>query len=249
MDKYQASLMTTDTSFIGYVNDKEPSLTKCFTDGEITITQNADITVAGYILYIAHPCIDQVFAVKSGNRFAFNLENNTSYSNKRLPKRFAFPLSFNDKIDYVLIVFKHNLADDLIIPVKFIDADKDLYYKNLAKEQNARLLEQAQLKHSTGTSLVNFYFQPCCNDCARTEIDLYLAQGHFSYPTGSFTASSRLSGGKIEQLIGKYVADRDTLFKSVSGLARGVYGYKIRQLDATGNVLCESDFFFFQITK
>lgn len=243
--------MNTSRSYIAYINDKEKNVVKCYADDKITIKQDEDITVKGYILYVANKSIERVLAIKASKEIVFKTEHDELGSSPKSgdQNRFYLPLSFDDKIESIRIVFVNNLADDLVIPVELVDADKDKYYSKIEKAKHDDLLAKAQIKHSTGADLVNIYFQPCCDAYAKTEIELYLAKGRFSQPSGMCVTffTPQLLGGTVEQLIGKYKVDDGSLFKSISGLAKRVYGYKVRQLDADGKILCESDFAFFSI--
>ena len=247
MDKYQKYLMDTACSYIAYANDRAENIIKCYSDDKITITQDDDITVSGYILYVKNKSIEHVVAIRSEKQIALMVESDFEECGKQ--NRFFIPLSFDDKIESIKIVFKNHLADDLTIPVEYVEADKEKYYAKVAQEQKVALLAKAQIKHSTGADLVDIYFQPCCDAYAKTEIELYLATGRFdsSYSMGPTIFPPQLLDGQVEQLIGKYVIDDGTLFKSISGLAKRIYGYKVRQFDADGKVLCESDFTFFSI--
>ena len=251
MDKYQKYLMNTARSYFAYINEKEKNIVKCYTNDKIMITQDEDITVGGYFLYIANKSFERVFAIKGEQQIALKAEFDPIMSSKSSgeQRRFFLPLSFDNRIESIKIVFNNNLADDLIIPVIYVEANKEKYYAKVAQEQNAKLLAKAQIKHSTGADLVNIYFQPCCDTYAKTEIELYLANGNFSRPSSMCVTffTPQLLGGQVEQLIGKYVIEDGSLFKSISGLAKRVYGYKVRQFDANGKILCESDFAFFSI--
>ncbi len=251
MNQYQKYLMSTSRSYIAYINDKEKNIIKCYADNKITITQDEDITVEGYVLYIANNSFEKVFAITGSKAVALKIEHDTVMSSPKSgdQDRFIYPLSFDNKIEGIRIVFKNSLADDLLIPVEYVEADKAKYYSKIEKAKKDDLIAKAQIKHSTGSDLVNIYFQPCCDAYAKTEIELYLAKGRFSQPSGQCVTffTPQLLGGQVEQLIGKYVIEDGSLFKSISGLAKRVYGYKIRQFDINSKILFESDFAFFSI--
>ncbi len=252
MDKYQKCLMDTSRSYIAYINDKEKSVIKCFSDGKITIKQDNDITVGGYILYLANKSFECVFAIKDGKESMLKTEHDDVGSSPKSgdQSRFYYSLSFDDKIEGVRIVFKNNLADALIIPIEFIEADKEAYYNKIEKAKREELIKKAQINASAGADLVNIYFQPCCDNYGKTEIELYLAKGRFSQPRGMCVTffTPQLLGGEIEQLIGKYtIDDKEVMFKSISGLAKRVYGYRVRQFSTSSELLFETDYAFFSI--
>ncbi len=229
MDKYQRCLMDTSRSYIAYINDKEKNVVKCYADDKITIKQDEDITVKGYVLYVANKSIERVLAIKASKEIVFKTEHDELGSSPKSgdQNRFYLPLSFDDKIESIRIVFVNNLADDLVIPVEYIEADKEKYYSKIEKVKKDDLLAKAQIKHSTGNDLVNIYFQPCCEDYDNTTIILYWG----------------------EQLMAKYKVDKEVFFKSISGLAYGTYYYELIQCNANGDELLHTEKIKFIISR
>ena len=229
MDKYQKYLMNMARSYFAYINEKEKNIVKCYTNDKIMITQDEDITVGGYFLYIANKSFERVFAIKGEQQIALKAEFDPIMSSKSSgeQRRFFLPLSFDNRIESIKIVFNNNLADDLIIPVIYVEANKEKYYAKVAQEQNAKLLAKAQIKHSTGADLVNIYFQPCSDDYFSTTIILY--QGNM--------------------LMAKYKIDPEVFFKSISGLAYGEYSYELIQYDKDGKELMRTDKIRFSISR
>lgn len=229
MDKYQKYLMNMARSYFAYINEKEKNIVKCYTNDKIMITQDEDITVGGYFLYIANKSFERVFAIKGEQQIALKAEFDPIMSSKSSgeQRRFFLPLSFDNRIESIKIVFNNNLADDLIIPVIYVEANKEKYYAKVAQEQNAKLLAKAQIKHATGADLVNIYFQPCSDDYFSTTIILY--QGNM--------------------LMAKYKIDPEVFFKSISGLAYGEYSYEVIQYDKDGNELMRTDKIRFSISR
>lgn len=229
MDKYQKYLMNMARSYFAYINEKEKNIVKCYTNDKIMITQDEDITVGGYFLYIANKSFERVFAIKGEQQIALKAEFDPIMSSKSSgeQRRFFLPLSFDNRIESIKIVFNNNLADDLIIPVIYVEANKEKYYAKVAQEQNAKLLAKAQIKHATGADLVNIYFQPCSDDYFSTTIILY--QGNM--------------------LMAKYKIDPEVFFKSISGLAYGEYSYEVIQYDKDGKELMRTDKIRFSISR
>ena len=229
MDKYQKYLMNMARSYFAYINEKEKNIVKCYTNDKIMITQDEDITVGGYFLYIANKSFERVFAIKGEQQIALKAEFDPIMSSKSSgeQRRFFLPLSFDNRIESIKIVFNNNLADDLIIPVIYVEANKEKYYAKVAQEQNAKLLAKAQIKHATGADLVNIYFQPCSDDYFSTTIILY--QGNM--------------------LMAKYKIDPEVFFKSISGLAYGEYSYEVIQYDKDGKELMRTDKIMFSISR
>jgi hypothetical protein len=140
--------------------------------------------------------------------------------------RFFLPISFDNKIDAIKIVFKNNLADDLIFPAIYEEADKEKYYAKKEQERKDGLLKTAQVKSATGSNLVNIYFQPCCEEYKRTEIVLY----------------------KDDMMLAKYKINEEIFFHSIGGLAYGKYEFVLKQFDASENILIQTDKLNFTIS-
>jgi len=225
MDKYQKYLMELSHSYISYIlKEKEKN---CFNDGKITIKQDEDITITKYQLHISSKAIESVFAINSGKEEKLNESIDPIYSSPKSgeQKRFSIELDFEKRIESIKIVFVDNLADDLIIPVVYAEANKEQYYAKKEKERKDSLLKKADIKVSTGADLVNIYFQPCLEDYLRTEIILY----------------------KDGMMLAKYKVDEEVFFKSINGLAYGKYEFVLKQFNTRNETILETDKISFQI--
>lgn len=227
-------------------------------NGILIINQYDDITITKYALVLGKEVVkalNKLYVLKNGEWTEISIANISTknsfghtfgFDN---PQGYIVPIDFDDKADKLKITFVNNIADDYIIELKFVEADKDLYYQKQAETRRNTYIEAAQIKHSTGADLVNIYFQPCCANCGKTEVELYIAKGKYASPgRGTYVACARpLIGGEVQQLIGKFTVDGGFLFKSISGLANGVYAYRLRQFSKNDEMLFESDFQFFEI--
>ena len=227
MDKYQEYLMNAHCSYYGFAIGGKIVNWEILQNERIVLKQNEDISIKNYYLYIANKTFDAVFAIKNGKETSLKQEHDPEYSSPKSgnQNRFLLPIDFDDKIDEIKIVFKNNLADDLIIPVIYEEADKKAYYAKQEKKRRDDLLAAADIKCSTGAALVNVYFQPCSKDYCRTEITLF----------------------RDNKVLAKYKVDGDCFFKSISGLAYGKYSFSLKQYDKTGNTLVDSEQVFFTI--
>lgn len=254
MDKYQCYIMKKHT----------PSLYgKCFSpQGDvhgfkvvwddsyiITLYQHENITFLNYVLYIQCEAIviDSIFAIRKGEQI--KLKNGDE-------QILTLPIDFDDRFDSLKIVFKDNLADDVIVPLVYKEADKNAYYAHIEHERRVELLKNANIKISTGSDLVNIYFQPCNSAYSKTIIELYTATGSFKQNNitgpipifdGMNFAPPKLLGGTIDMKIGQFKVEADMFFKSITGLAHGVYAIKLIQFDKNNNELIKSDELFFVI--
>ena len=160
---------------------------------------------------------------------------------------FSVILDFENRVEKVKFTFADNIVDDYTFSIQYVEADKDLYYQKQAESQRNTYIKTAQIKHSTGADLVNIYFQPCCANCGKTEIELWIAQGKRENHHGMIAYVPKLIGGIPEQMIAKFTVEEGFLFKAINGLANGVYAYRVRQLSKNEEMLFESDFQFFEI--
>lgn len=252
MDKYQSYIMK---------NCKPSLYGKCFSpQGDIqsfdvvfddsytlTLYQHENITFINYMLYIQYKVtvIDSIFAIR--NTQQVKLKNGED-------QILTLPIDFDNRFDCLKIVFKDNLADDVIIPLIYKKADKNAYYTRMEQEHRAELLKIADIKISTGADLVNVYFQPCAEKYSKAIVELYTATGKFEQqhipdviPYGVKIAPPKLLGGTINMLIGQFKVEQGMFFKSITGLAHGVYAIKLRQFDENNNELLKSDELFFVI--
>jgi hypothetical protein len=161
---------------------------------------------------------------------------------------FVVMLDFEKRVEKVKFTFADNLADDYIFTVNYTEADKDLYYKKQADNRRNTYIAAAQIKHSTGADVVNIYFQPCCAECGKTEIELWIAKGRRENHHGMIAYIPKLISAEPEQMIAKFNVEEGFLFKSINGLANGVYVYRVRQFSKNEEMLFESDFQFFEIS-
>ena len=245
MDKYQEFLMNNNNSYYVLATNGQISKETTLVDNQINLTQNEDITINDYTLYIANESIESVFMIKGVEEHAFNKETDTlSPILTRKTERFFTAINFNDKFESVKIIFKNNLADDLFLPLSYVLADKEKYYAKKEQEYKDNLLKTADIKVSTGSDLVNIYFQPCCDKYDYTEIQLYIPKDFVTVggPYGPVKKPSTWS------MIKKCKVDSEEFFKSINGLANGKYSFILKQYDKDSNILLETEHIEFSIS-
>ena len=57
----------------------------------------------------------------------------------------------------------------------------------------------------------------------------------------------RLLGAEINLLMGKFTVEDGMYFKSIGGLAKGAYGYRLSQYNSKGELLFTTDYAYFAI--
>lgn len=247
MDKYQEYIFKTSRSYYGLSVCGKSALEKVIVDDKIIFKQNDDITISDYILYIANIGIKSVFAIVGAKEtpLAQELDPVGSSPKSGNQNRFFLPISFDNKIDAIKIVFKNNLADDLIFPVIYEGADKEKYYAKKEQERKDGLLKAADIKFSTGADLVNIYFQPCCDKYEYSEIFLFV-------PKEEIVKGYTSRGKKVVEIpswsmIKKCKVPSEDFYKSIGGLAYGTYSFIVKQFDSQNKLLLETDHIEFKI--
>ena len=207
--------------------------TNCF-----TVKQDKNITKTVYVLKISQDKCPFVSAVQ--------VRKNNSYVDVPLSE---IIIDFNDRIDAIRFKFIKNIADDLEIGIAYKEADKQAYNEMQAVLQKENTLKRAAIKHSTGESLVNIYFQPCADNYDHTEILLFIPEKtevkKVGGPHGPVNQESVLSWS----LIMKTTVENGLFFKSITGLAFGRYAYIVKQFDKNNNLLIETAYIEFYIRK
>lgn len=209
MDKYQKYLMEeNEFTFIGG-SEKDRNV---WNNETFVFNQDSDIMLKGYCLNIDNKTIRSVYAITDSNESLLCSEDFDT-----LQSKLVIPIDFDNKIDKIRIVFKNNLADDLIVPFVYNEADKTDYFARKEQERRDDLIKTANVTVATGSNLVNIYFQPCSEEYAKSDIVLY----------------------KNGMMLAKYNVDEGMFFKSINGLAYGKYSFILKQYDGSCNILVE----------
>ena len=158
-------------------------------------------------------------------------------------KQYRILVDFNDKTDAIKFSFVNKIANDFILRVTYTEADKEQYYAKMAQVKKDALLATADIRVSTGSDLVNIYFQPCCDEYNHTEIILFVPKDYVTVggPYGPVEKPSSWS------LIKKCNVPTEDLFNSVNGLAYGTYAFILKQFDKNNQLLLETDYVEFSI--
>lgn len=254
MNKYQEFAIKELVRFHLW-DGKKSSMDCCQIDkGSLILNQYEDITVTDYMLIIDYN--------NDGVKKSVNVQyyENDAWKNPNELYKEKAPLiriDFNKPIKKIRIQSVNKLFEDVELSLKYVFADKEAYYAKKKEEEEANkakaveeLIKKMDIKISTGDSLANIYFSPVSDNYATAKIELYTATGRFEQHHGSVIHDGwkpKLLGGTIERLIGKYTVDEGMFFKAINGLAKGVYGIKLIQIDSNGKAIIESNFEFFVI--
>ena len=228
MNEYQKYLLSqTKNSFYGLFfsegTKREWLKDRICEKGQIILEQDEDITIKDYALYIYNTSIESIFALKGKKQTQLTLGKDP----KRSIDCFFMNIDFDQKIDSLKIIFKENLADDLIVPIVYKEADKEAYYAKQRELLRKELLSKASVRCAMGESLVNIYFQPCCENYGRTEVILYPSHNN--------------------NMLARYKVDPEIFFCAIDKLAYGGYEFVLKQFDDKENLLFETDRTYFRI--
>lgn len=136
-------------------------------------------------------------------------------------------LNFSAPITKVKFSFVNNIADDYVMDVIYVEADKKEFNRKKAAEERLRLIKAANVKCETGSDLVNIYFGPCNDAYSRTAIVLY----------------------KDGRMLAKHDVEQDRYYFALNNLAYGDYSFVLSQYAKDGSLIFETDRLVFRIVK
>lgn len=160
-------------------------------------------------------------------------------------KTVVVPVDFEAPAKEMVLHFVDNLADPLTLKLKFVEADKAAYDSKIAQELRQQRRENANITASTGADLVNVYFQPCCDKYEYTEILFHVPREYVTVGSPSGPVKKPSSW----QLFKKCRVSSEDFYKSITGLAPGMYSYIVKQYDKKDELLMETEHIEFQIKK
>lgn len=190
-------------------------------DGEFEVKQDENYNIKQHFIVLSGLTVS--FVELDGIKYeSTNFENHTLFDKKMI----CIPVDFDNPAKELKIYFIDDFADTISIKLKFVAADKVSYDEKMHDALIKERTKTANIKVSTGVNLVNIYFQPCCDNYARTEIILY----------------------KDNMMLAKYKVDEEVFFKSITGLANGKYSFVLKQYDNNSNIILETNHIDFIIS-
>lgn len=223
MNKYQKYLMDNINIIYNQENNKSKS-DKAYCDSKIVIKQSENITITKYLLNLLKESF--ILSVEYNYNNEWKEVNPVDYCYDKSIKLYTIPIDFDDRIIEIKITFINNIVDPIILPIEYVEADKEAYYAKKESERKEALLKAASITHEVGKDLVNIFFQPCSSDYYRTEIDLYYQN----------------------RMVANYKVNQGEYFKSIDKLASCTFYYVLKQYNAKNEILIETDKLKFRIT-
>lgn len=211
------------------------------------IKQDDNINKTKYVLIIpssVYKYTPRKFTAFSG---VFVFKNNQWNEIACENEQYRIIIDFNDRIEAIKFVFTNQIATDYVLKITYEEADKEKYFAKIEKDRKETLEKNANIKVSTGMDLVNIYFQPCCDQYDHTEILLYIPneEVHRGYRSNNAEIIEVLSWS----LIKKCQVLADDFYQSINGLAYGKYAFILKQYDKNNNLILETDYIPFVISK
>ena len=232
MNKYQQVILANLKIFVN-ISDA----TVKFDNGTIILKQSENAYIEKYDITFENTAIDSV--IIGGKTY-------TNENNKIL-----FELDFENQSKEIIVNFIDNIADSLSLTLIYEATSKEAWDEKNKKELWGKRQENAKITVSTGIDLVNIYFQPCSDDYGKTVIELYTANGkwqpHPHVMGRGQVFKPRLLGAEVALLMGKFIVEDGLFFKSIGGLAKGAYGYRLSQYNTKGEHLFSTDYAYFAI--
>ena len=206
-------------------------------DKTITLKQSENAYIESYVVTLESTAVSSI--VVGTNEF------------KNSNGKVEFTLDFCNQVKIIIIKFVDGIADPLELKVVYEATSKEAWDEKNKKELWSNLEAKAKITVSTGIDLVNIYFQPCSDDYSKTVIELFTANGkwqpHPHVMGRGEVFKPRLLGAEINLLMGKFTVEDGMYFKSIGGLAKGAYGYRLSQYNSKGELLFTTDYAYFAI--
>lgn len=206
-------------------------------NGTIILKQSENAYIEKYDITFENTAIDSVIV------------DGKTYTNEN--NKILFELDFANQSKEIIVNFIDNIADSLSLSLTYESTSKEAWDEKNKKELWGKRQENAKITVSTGIDLVNIYFQPCSDDYGKTVIELYTANGkwqpHPHVMGRGEVFKPRLLGAEVALLMGKFTVEDGMFFKSIGGLAKGAYGYRLSQYNTKGELLFSTDYAYFAI--
>ncbi|MFA5037286.1 MAG: hypothetical protein WC479_08935 [Candidatus Izemoplasmatales bacterium] len=248
MDKYESSVFKSNVGFFISVGGVDKYYSPNLDEDKKTLylRQEEDINLLKYHLVILfkrdmNP-IESISAYKLGGWQEVkeaNYFDSKNFISPDLYKRtlegalvrglcyYIVELDFNDRTEKIRFAYKNNIVSPIEVSIYYVEANIEKYYQKVATQNRQELLSKMSVSCKTGDSLVNVYWQNATTEVKKICFELFIENN---------------------QLIMKNEMDADVMFKSVQGLAYGLYYFKLSQYDAKDNLIVATDLISFGLS-
>lgn len=225
MNKYQEFAIKSAVRFDYDRTDKNVSLSSFEWDYKtVTIVQNENYNVKKYNIYLLIAVAEKVEYVLNGQAHIVKESEKNKY---------LIELDYDNRIEKIKIHFSNGVVDPVEIPIVYVEADMKKYDEKVMAEHKKALEEKANVKVTTGDSIINVTFQPVNDSFSYSKVELYTITG------------TKVINNKTQneyQLMAKYKTPEDVYFHSITGLAYGEYAIILVQYDNSNKEIYKSDY-------
>jgi hypothetical protein len=225
MNKYQEFAIKSAVRFDYDRTDKNVSLSSFEWDYKtVTIVQNENYNVKKYNIYLLIAVAEKVEYVLNGQAHIVKESEKNKY---------LIELDYDNRIEKIKIHFSNGVVDPVEIPIVYVEADMKKYDEKVMAEHKKALEEKANVKVTTGDSIINVTFQPVNDSFSYSKVELYTITG------------TKVINNKTQneyQLMAKYKTPEDVYFHSITGLAYGKYAIILVQYDNSNKEIYKSDY-------
>ena len=219
MNKYQKTILK-NIIFNFYSKDLDKDCNYLIENDELNLYQDENYNITKYNLII-----------KSDSLSSIELFNNSWDILKSYQQTFNINIDFNDQIRKIKLVFNDDIVDPIILNINYIYANRD-DYDLVLKEKNEEVVnKKANIRVTTGLSLINVLFQPISDEYSYTKIELY------SYMDN------------MPLLMARYKVSDDLFFLAIKDLAYGTYKIKVIEYNNNDEVIFTSPFYLVTLQR
>ena len=197
-----------------------------YENGTIEITQEEDYHRHEYSFTVFHPFLAEAYLLKGDSK----VHGVAPMAGVR-----HLTLDFDDKSESLILEFRDNIVNPIIIPIVYHDADRSAWDLKVEKDRREKERQIVDPKIATGDTLVNLYFNPFDNTYSHSVVSLYLRDS-----TNKQMPYRKLADYEVAP--GKY-------FRSITDLAHGDYALVLKQFNSTNELIYESDYLEFKLSR
>lgn len=232
MNKYQEFAIKSAVRFDYERKDKNIALTSFDWDyNSVTVVQNENYNIRKYNIYLLSAVTEKVeYILKGQTHIVKELEKN----------KYLIELDYDNRIEKIKIHFSNGVVDPVEIPIVYVEADVKKYDEKVMAEHKKALEAKANVKVTTGDSIINVTFQPVNDSFSYSKVELYTITG------------TKVVNNKTEneyQLMAKYKTPEDVYFHSITGLAYGKYAIILVQYDNLNKEIYKSEFILVNLNR
>jgi hypothetical protein len=236
MNTYQKRLLDEGTNMYVFSNSSRSNGGAKLSIGEgdsLVIAQDKDYHNTKYTIDIRSVVLSSVEFVKGPSAVAFAVQKDSSLAKEgKDVDQFTGIVDFDDRATAICLHFKNDLADPLTLTLHYRESNKEAFDAETENARAADLVKAMNVRVTVGESLINVMFSKASANVAKTVVALYMRDNQNN-----------------RNLMGTFPVEQGMMFKSISGLAFGLYSIKVTQVDTKDQLIAASDYVDVEIRK